>query len=126
MDPPVVYADLWEDPGVPEDIYSKRYESVFGSWNICHLEYEDAELYYEVFRSDYTWVLDGVWRDIMKGRATQMGTDCTELWDAEIAILSTAEYYKVRYKNTILDIRCDRHPLTEADITAIVAALELR
>ena len=126
VEPPVVYADIWEDPGEPEDIYSKRYESVFGSWNICHLEYEDAELYYEVFRSDYTWVLDGVWRDIMKGRATQMGTNCTELWDAEIAILSTADYYKVRYENTILDIRCDRHPLTETDIAAIITALELR
>lgn len=125
-EPPVVYGDIWEDPGEPEDLYSKRYESVFGSWNTCHLEYADAELYYEVFHSDYDWVLDGVWRDIMKGRATQMGTDCTELWNAEIAILSTADYYKVRYENTILDIRCDRHPLTEADIAAIIEAFGLR
>lgn len=126
VEPPVVYADIWEDPGEPEDTYSKRYESVFGSWNICHLEYEDADLYYEIFRSDYDWVLDGIWRDIMKGRAVKNGTDCTELWDAEIAILSTADYYKVRYENTILDIHCDRHPLTEADIAAIAAALQLR
>jgi len=126
VEPPAVYADIWEDPGESEDEYSKRYESAFGSRNICSLEYEQAELYYEVFRSDYDWVLDGVWRDIMKGRATQMGTDCTELWGAEIAILSTADYYKVRFENTILDIHCDRHPLTEADIAAIIAALELR
>lgn len=126
VDPPVVYADIWEDPGEPEEIYSKRWESVFGSWTICSLEYEDAELYYEVFRSDYSWVLDGVWQDIMKGRATKAGTDCTDQWDAEIAILSTAEYYKVRCETTILDIRSDQHPLTEADITAIIEAFGLR
>ncbi len=126
VEPPVVYSDIWDDPGEPEDIYSKRYESVFGAWNICHLEYADGELYYEVFRSDHAWVLDGVWRDIMKGRATKEGTDCTELWDAEIAILSTADYYKVRFENVILDIRCDRHPLTEADIASIVEAFGLR
>lgn len=126
VEPPVVYGDIWEDPGEPKDIYSKRWESFFGSWNICSLDYEDVELYYEVFRSDYDWVLDGVWRDIMKGRATREGTDCTALWDAEIAILSTADYYKVRYENTILDIRCDRHPLTEADIAAIIEAFGLR
>lgn len=126
VEPPVVYADIWENPGEPEDVYSKRFESVFGSWNICSLDYGDAELYYEVFRSDYDWVLDEVWRGILKGRATREGTDCTELWGAEIAILSTADYYKVRFDNTILDIHCDRHPLTEADIAAIIAALELR
>ena len=124
--PSVVYADIWEDPGEPEYVYSKRWESAFGSWNICSLDYGDAELYYEVFRSDYDWVLDEVWRGILKGRATREGTDCTELWDAEIAILSTAGYYKVRYDNTILDIRCDRNPLTEADITAIIEAFGLR
>lgn len=126
VEPPAVYADIWESPGEPEDVYSKRFESVFGSWNICSLDYGDAELYYEVFRSDYDWVLDEVWRGILKGRATREGTDCTELWGAEIAILSTADYYKVRFDNTILDIHCDRHPLTEADIAAIIAALELR
>lgn len=126
VEPPVVYADLWDDPGEAESVYSKRWESTFGSWNICHLQYEDGELYYEVFRSDYDWVLDGIWRDIMKSKATRMGTDCTELWNAEIAILSTADYYKVRYENTILDIHCDRHPLTEADIAAIIDALDLR
>lgn len=124
--PPVVYADIWEDPGAPEDVYSKCYESSFGSWHICSLEYENAELYYEVFRSDYTWVLDEVWRGILKGRATREGTVCTELWDAEVAILSTSNYYKVRYENTILDIRCDRHPLTETDIAAIIEAFGLR
>lgn len=126
VEPPVVYAEIWENPGEPEDVYSKRYESVFGSWNICSLDYGDAELYYEVFRSDYTWVLDEVWRGILKGRATREGTDCTELWDAEVAILSTANYYKVRCENTILDIHCDRHPLTEADIAAIIEAFGLR
>ena len=126
VDPPVVYGDIWEDPGVPQDIYSKHWESVFGSWSICSLEYADAELYYEVFRSEYDWVLDEVWRGILKGRATREGTDCTSQWGAEIAILSTAEYYKVRYENVILDIRCDRHPLTEADIAAIIEAFGLR
>lgn len=125
-EPPVVYGDIWQDPGEPEDIYSRRYESAFGSWNICSLEYEDAELYYELFRSDYDWVLDEVWRGIMKGRATREGTDCTELWDAEVTILSTAGYYKVRYENVILDIRCDRTPLTEDDIAAIIEAFGLR
>lgn len=126
VEPPVVYADIWEDPGAPEDVYSKHFESVFGSWNICSLDYGDAELSYEVFHSDHGWVLDEVWRGIMKGRATREGTDCTELWGAEVAILSTADYYKVRYENTILDIRCDRHPLTEADIAAIIEAFGLR
>lgn len=126
VEPPVVYADIWEDPGKPENVYSKQYESAFGSWNICSLDYADAELYYEVFHSDYDWVLDEVWQGILKGRATREGADCTELWDAEVAILSTADYYKVRYENTILDIRCDRHPLTEADIAAIIEAFGLR
>lgn len=126
VEPPAVYADIWDDPGEAEEIYSKRYESVFGSWNVCRLDYPDAELSYEVFRSDYDWVLDEVWRGIMKGRATRAGTDCTALWAAEIAILSSDSSYKVRFDDTILDIRCHRHPLTEADIAAIVAALQLR
>lgn len=125
-DPPVVYGDIWEDSGEPENIYSKRRESTLGSWDICHLEYEDAELYYELFRSDHNWVLDGLWRDILKVRAVKLGTDCTDLWNAEIAILSTEGSYKVRYENTILDIHCGRHPLTEADIAAIIEAFGLR
>lgn len=126
VNPPVVYADIWDDPGDAESVYSKRWESAFGTWNVCHLQYEDGELYYEVFRSDYDWVLDGVWREILKGRAVKEGTDCTQLWDAEIAIISTSGYYKVRYENTILDIHCDRDALTEADVAAIIEAFQLR
>ena len=125
-DPPVVYSDIWNDGGEPEDIYTSHRESIFGSWDTCRLEYEDAELSYEIFRSDHTWVLDGLWRDILKGRAVKQGTDCTDLWNAEIAILSTDGSCKVRYENAILDIRCDRNPLTEADISAIIEAFDLR
>ena len=125
-DPPVVYGDIWEDPGEPESSYSRHMESALGSWDTCRLEYEDAALSYEIFRSDHNWVLDGLWRDILKGRAVKQGTDCTDLWNAEIAILSTDGSCKVRYENAILDIRCDRNPLTEADISAIIEAFDLR
>lgn len=101
-DIPLLYADIGGEAGALEEVTLDGSQSIFGSALRCWLYYEEAHIYYQVYKSDCLWVLDKIWTDQMEKKSSRDGDDCTAQWDAEIAIRNSAGHYWVRYEDAIV------------------------
>lgn len=117
---PLLYTDLNYDAGTPIDCNHIGESSIFGSNDYYIVYYYDATLCYELYTSNHGWLLDLVLEDHMRYERNQTITDCTELWDAEMAFTNTDGEYYVRYDNALLIFRnYDHLDLTAEQIQAI-------
>lgn len=99
---PLLYEDIGGDAGELEEVTLDGSESIFGSGLRCWLYYEQEHIYYQVYRSDHPWVLDKIWNREMERKYNQLGTDVSELWNAEAAIRNVPGSYLVYYPDAIL------------------------
>lgn len=101
-DVPLLYEEIGEQAGELEEITLDGSTSIFGSGLRCWLYYEEEHVYYQVYKSDYPWVLDTIWNREMERKYNQLGTDVNALWNAKSAIRNVPGSYLVRYNDTIL------------------------
>lgn len=119
-DVPLYYEDIGLTAGVLEDSRFEQKHSIFGSWIYCTLDYAEEYVYYNIYRSEYEWVLDRIWEDAASARYNQVGTDCTALWEAQEAYLNGRGEYMVRYEDMILTFSGDEDmELTSQQIDTI-------
>lgn len=125
--PPLVYADIGAEAREPEIRSLENHESVFGSWLYCNLDYGTDYFFYDIYESEYGWVLDQIWEDETDGKANEIRSDCTEDWGADLAFRNGAGNYLVRYGDRIL-ILCPsmEDPLTREQIEIIRDKFKLR
>ena len=98
---PLLYEDIGEDSGELEEITLDGSTSVFGSALRCWLDYKEERVYYQVFKSEYSWVLDRIC-NIMEDTYDHSGMDVKDTWDAELAKHYENGCYLVRYPDGVL------------------------
>lgn len=124
---PLTYAHIGVTMPAPELRSQDQLESFFGNWFYYNLDYGEDYLYYDVYASEYGWVLDKVWAAETDGKANETRTDCTGDWGSENAFRNGAGDYLVRYEGKIL-VLCgsEEAPLTQQQIDIIREKLDLR
>lgn len=99
---PLLYEDIEGEAGALGDVHFDSSSSILGSGLRCWLYYEEEHVYYQVYKSDYKWILDRIWNDEMERKYNQSGNEVTALWNAEEAIQNTRGDYLVRYPDAVL------------------------
>ena len=98
---PLLYEDIGGDAGELEEITLDGSTSIFGSAFRCWLDYEEEQVYYQVFKSEYPWVLDKICTEMEKVY-DHNSTDVTDTWSAEFAKRYKSGYHLVRYPDSVL------------------------
>lgn len=98
---PLMYEDIGGDAGELEEITLDGSTSIFGSALRCWLYYEEDRVYYQVYKSDYSWVLDKICL-IMEKSYDHSGMDVKDTWNAELAKRYENGCYLVRYPDGVL------------------------
>lgn len=124
---PLTYEHIGVTMPAPELRSQDQLESFFGNWLYYNLDYGEDYLYYDVYVSEYGWVLDRVWAAETDGKVNETRTDCTGDWGAENAFRNGAGDYLVRYEDKIL-VLCgsEEAPLNREQIDIIREKLDLR
>ena len=99
---PLVYEDLLISAGAIEETTHTSSSSIFGSKCTYALRYEKAPLSYKLYETKHAWILDLVWEYELSNKWNANVTDCTALWNADIAYQNTSGGYAVRIGDTIL------------------------
>lgn len=99
---PLLYEDIGGEAGLLEESRLDGSGSIFGFGLRCWLYYEEEHIYYQVYKSDHSWILDKIWNEEMDRKYNQLGTDVNYLWNAEFAIRNVPGNYLVRYPDAIL------------------------
>jgi len=123
--PPLTYDDMGMDLGEPEIRASRESESVFGTWAYANLDYGQDYLFYDIYQTEYDWVLDKLWEKETNGKVNDIREYCTEAWGAVEAFRNNAGSYLVLYEDALWVISSSLEaPLTQEQIDAVIAALK--
>lgn len=119
----------YEDFGVEiptEDIRSSELEEgILGTWEYANLDCGNDFLYYHLYTTEHSWILQEIWERETDGKVNETRTDCTTLWGAREAFRNNAGNYLIRYDDRIWVI-CPslETPLTQEQISRIIETLE--
>ena len=120
------YRDCIDDVVEDTSLYQDR--NFLGS-RLSYLVYgEEEAIYYYVYKSKYTWILDRIWEDEVDEKIiNEEVEDYTASWGAQKALRDSKGTYYVRYANSVLIFDDDEEVyLSEEQIAVILEKLELR
>ena len=125
---PLVITDYRDSKDVIEDTSIYGDKNLLGSREVYFVFGEKESINYDVYKSEYTWILDKIWDEEINGKKfNKEVVDCTTDWDAQKALRNNIGTYYVRYENAILVFGDDEDVyLTEEQIDIIIDKLELR
>ncbi len=125
---PLVITDYRDSNDVIEDTSIYKDSNLLGSKMLCFVFGEKESIYYNIYKSEYAWILDKIWEDEINGKkVNEEVVDCTSDWDAKKAFRNNVGTYYVRYENTILIFSDDKTVyLSKEQIGIILDKLELR
>lgn len=109
-----------------DDITMNRNKNLLGSTDECYIFSGNEIVFYQIYRTRHTWILDKIWSEILDRKVNEIVVDCTGDWKAQKAIYNDVGTYYVRFENGILIFRenTDSH-LTKEQIAIICEKLEL-
>ena len=121
---PLYYDAIDEDLGRLAEAEFHQRRSIFGSATSCTLEYEEEYVYYYVYTSQYHWVIDKIWKEMVIDDYHTMEEDVTDLWNAELAYKTGLDTYSVKYPDAVLIINfAEGTVLTSQKVDTICSAL---
>lgn len=125
---PLTITDYRESNDVIEDTSIYGDKNLLGSGTTYFVFGENESIYYKVYKSEYTWILDRIWEEEFTEKKFNIEVvDCTADWNAQKALRNSIGNYFVRYENTILIFSDDKEVyLSEEQIDIILDKLELR
>lgn len=125
---PVQITDYRESKDKVRDISYYHEGNILGKADKYYVFGEEESIYYYVYKSPHTTILDKVWEDIINGKKYNEGAvECTEDWGAKKAIRNKLGTYYVRYENAILEFSDNKDVyLSKEQINIILDNLELR
>ena len=128
QDLPLYYADIGREAGEPVWADVDQSTSLFGTGSRYKVDYKGDYLYYDVYTSDHSWVVDRVWNELYDRAIFRNGEDAAQLFGAEAAIRADNGYYIVKYTDAVLFLRFGEDMLlsSEEAESIRVALLESR
>ena len=128
QDLPLYYADIGREAGEPVRADVDQSTSLFGTGSRYKVDYKGDYLYYDVYTSDHSWVVDRVWNELYDRAIFRNGEDAAQLFGAEAAIRADNGYYIVKYTDAVLFLRFGEDMLlsSEEAESIRVALLESR
>lgn len=99
---PLYVSDYRENEGNEEEAYGFLDTSIFGSKRSCKVPTGADSLYYQVYRTDYDWILDKIWEEQKSEGMNKSTTDVSGEWEALEAYRNNAGDYYVKYEDAIL------------------------
>ena len=91
---------------------------------MAKVDYKGDYLYYDVYTSDHSWVVDRVWNELYDRAIFRNGEDAAQLFGAEAAIRADNGNYIVKYTDAVLFLRFGEDMLLSSeDAESIRAAL---
>lgn len=125
---PLLISDYRECPYEEDDIDIYHESNLFGSIDNYFIFTEEESIYYTIYKSENSRILDGIWeREFTEKKFNEGAADCTSLWGAEKALRNKNGEYYVRYETSILVFRdYEDIFLTPEQIDIILTKLELR
>jgi len=125
---PLLVSDYrdWTDEIERVDYYQDK--NFLGSFETYFIFGEDESIYYDVYRSENSRILDKLWEDTFEERIVNVdAVDCTADWAAQLAMRNDSGMYYVRYENSILVFSEEEDVyLTPDQINIICDKLDLR
>lgn len=116
---PLRYEDIGVEAGELEDITLDTSASIFGSGLRCWLYYEEDSIYYQVYQSDYPWILDRICANVEKNHS-QSSTNVTDIWNAIFAIRYEDGQYLIRYPEGVLVVDIAKDTVFSREQTQII------
>lgn len=97
---PLSYSDYktYEEKVWTADI--SRVKNVLGEFTEYTALYDTRMLQYQIYCSEYDWLIDGMWDIAKAGMAEGVPTDCAAEWEAEEAYRDNNGDYYVKYENS--------------------------
>ena len=122
---PLTITDYRESDDVVENTSHYGDQNLFGSTETYIVYGKKDSVYYQIYKSKYTWILDTIWEEELDGKKFEV--DCTDDWEAQKALRNQIGTYYVRYHDSILIFNDNEDVyLTEEQIDMILDKLELR
>ena len=124
---PLQISDYRKDSGSIEDISISLEKNMLGSKENYFLFGTEENIHYEIYRSEYDWILNRIWKDELEKKYNVSKTECTKDWEADIAFRNEIGDYYVRYEDAILVFNEDKDiSLVPEQISVIREKLGLR
>ena len=124
---PLMISDYREFNDTIDDISIYEEKNMLGSSETYFVFGENESLHYEIYRTEYEWILDRIWNDELEYKYNKEHTECADEWAAVDAYRNGIGEYYVRYHDSIL-IFSDYEDvvLTDEQISIIREKLDLR
>lgn len=121
---PLYYEDIGGEAGEIKKAEVDQSSSIFGSGMRCSIDYEEEYVYYYVYSSDHSWIINTIWDERMEHKYNQTGEDVTDLFGAVDAVRNVAGDYLVKFQDSVLILSfAEDTILTEENVDTICAAL---
>lgn len=117
---PLHYSMLGKNSGKITLAHDYEKSSILGKHQSYHIFYENASLAYEIYDSKYDWILDIVWDYHRSMTRNDNATDCTDLWNAQVAYQNDLVSYYVRYENMIFILHLHDDSLLNQDQVSVI------
>ncbi|MBQ8278751.1 MAG: DUF2812 domain-containing protein [Roseburia sp.] len=85
-----------------EDVHIYQDGNILGSYENGFVFTKTESVYYNVYKSQHSWILDKIWEDELSARYNEDAEDCAKDWGANKAFRNGIGTYYVRYENAIL------------------------
>lgn len=100
---PLVIMDYRECDDVIKDTSYYGERNLLGSRESYFVFGEEYSLHYDMYQSEYAWILDKIWKDELEGKKyNEEVVDCTADWGAQKALQNKTGTYYVRYEDAVL------------------------
>ena len=118
------YRDFTEEI---EDVHIYQDGNILGTYENYFIFAEAESVYYHIYKSHHSWILDRIWEEELSARYNDDIEDCTEKWGADKACRNGLGTYYVRYENAILMLSEETDIfLTEEQIAVICEKLDIK
>lgn len=124
---PLKISDYRKFQDVIEDVSVYHEKNMLGSSEKYFVFGEKESIHYEIYRTEYDWILDHIWKDEVEKKRNENIIDCTKEWDADIAFRNKIGEYYVRYDDALLIFSEDEDIVLDSEQISIIRdKLELR
>ena len=122
---PLTITDYRECSDVLDNTSIYLDKNLFGSTSTYIMYGEKDSVYYKIYKSKYTGILDKIWKEELGEKKSEI--ECTNDWGAKKALRTQIGTYYVRYEDSILIFNdMEDIYLTQEQIDIILEKLDLR